>query len=665
MIKVLSRILSLGKILARIPRTGIETRIIISSPFVPLMGKGAAVEIKTQKEKRNSDLIIVGGRLGLFWPKWQKPPLTNFPIVMESYQGNPGKHLALQKAIQELLDKGVLEEVFDTQSPGFYGRLFLRPKPDGSWRKIIDLSGLNDYIWNPSFRMETVMGVQSGLRRGMWAASIDLTDAYYHLPIRKTFRKFFRVALMGRVFQFRAMPMGLNVAARVFTKVIAQMLKVLRQEGIMIHAYLDDWLIKAYDRQVLVSQVNRVLMLCDFLGLKINWEKSELVPSQDLEYLGVHFNLLEGIARVPCKRIGQLEELIHGIFRQGGDTARGWSSLIGKMSSMSGQIRLGQLHRRPVQRFLRQEWKQESQNWEDWIPANQEVKSHLMWWLDRNNTQVGVPLIPFLPSLTMHTDASLVGYGVAIGDYTLSGMWTPEESSMHSNNREMLAVIRGFQHFKDFVSHKQVLICSDNTTTVSTINRQGGTRSWALTNLAWELWDLVDSVQCQIWARFIPGRLNAQADWLSRGQQTIPTEWSLSDSVLQEVWKVWGVPRVDLFATHLNHKLPRFVSPFPHKEAWKVNAFSFQWGGDLLYAFPPWVIMQEVLQKLWDDQGEMILVAPTWSTRPWFPMLIQMSVKDPILLPLKRDLLIQEHSGKVHPNLASLMLQAWRLSGQH
>jgi ribonuclease HI len=584
---------------------------------------------------------------------------------MESYKNNPDKFQALGDSVQELVDKGVLEEVENHQSPGFYGRLFLRPKPDGSWRKIIDLSGLNDYICNPSFRMETVMGVQSGLRRGMWAASIDLTDAYYHVPIRTSFRKFFRVALMGRVFQFRAMPMGLNIAARVFTKIVSQLLKVVREEGIMIHAYLDDWLIKAYDRQLLVSQVHRVLGLCSFLGLKVNWDKSELTPSQDLEYLGVHFNLEEGMARVPLKRIGQLEEVIHGILRRGGATARVWSSLIGKMSSMAHQIKLGQLHRRPVQKFLRDGWSQESEDWEGWIPCNPEVKRQLMWWLDRTNTRSGVPLIPFVPSLTMYTDASSVGYGVAIGELTLSGEWSPAESAMHSNNREMLAVIRGFQHFQYLLGHRQILICSDNTTTVATINKQGGPRSWHLTRLAWELWDLVDQLQCHIWARFIPGVLNAEADWLSRGHQTIPSEWSISASALQDIWKVWGQPSVDLFATHLNFKLDKFVSPFHHQMAWKVNAFSFKWDAEFLYAFPPWVIMGEVLQKLWDDRGQMILVAPTWSTRPWFPMLLHMSLQDPIPLPLRRDLLVQEHSGKVHPNLASLNLQAWRLSGLH
>lgn len=154
-----------------------------------------------------------------------------------------------------------------------------------------------------------------------------------------------------------------------------------------------------------------------------------------------------------------------------------------------------------------------------------------------------------------------------------------------------------------------------------------------------------------------------QADWLSRGSQVISTEWSISQLALQPVWQKWGCPVIDLFATHLNFKLDKFVSPFPHQQAWEVNAFSIPWSQDLLYAFPPWIIMQEVLQKIRDDKAEIILIAPSWPNRAWYPLLIQMTVEDPLPLEQFLNLLVQPHSSRVHPNLQILGLKAWRLSG--
>ena len=186
----------------------------------------------------------VGGRLQQFWKVWkqkgaspyivellregltlefsQPPPLSKTPIFMDSYKGNPVKRLALKTALEELVQKNVLETVQDQNSPGFYGRLFITPKPDGRWRSIIDLSELNKFIVNPSFQMETSWSIQSSMRKGMWATSIDLKDAYFHIPVHKKFRKFMRIALFGQIFQFKAMPMGLNVSARVFTKVMGE-----------------------------------------------------------------------------------------------------------------------------------------------------------------------------------------------------------------------------------------------------------------------------------------------------------------------------------------------------------------------------------------------------------------------------------------------------------
>ena len=43
--------------------------------------------------------------------------------------------------------------------------------------------------------------------------------------------------------------------------------------------------------------------------------------------------------------------------------------------------------------------------------------------------------------------------------------------------------------------------------------------------------------------------------------------------------KNWFAPHVDLFATHLNHKLPLYASPVPHPKAWDIDALSINWMG--------------------------------------------------------------------------------------
>jgi len=47
-------------------------------------------------------------------------------------------HPQVHQEIQDLLQKGVLEEVKNPNSPGFYSRIFLVPKPGNKWRPVID-----------------------------------------------------------------------------------------------------------------------------------------------------------------------------------------------------------------------------------------------------------------------------------------------------------------------------------------------------------------------------------------------------------------------------------------------------------------------------------------------------------------------------------------------
>ena len=65
----------------------------------------------------------------------RRPPLLH--CLLELCSNNKASDLL--QAVKKLLDLRAIEEVEDTSSLGYYSRLFLVPKPDGSFRPIIDL----------------------------------------------------------------------------------------------------------------------------------------------------------------------------------------------------------------------------------------------------------------------------------------------------------------------------------------------------------------------------------------------------------------------------------------------------------------------------------------------------------------------------------------------
>ena len=53
----------------------------------------------------------------------------------------------------------------------------------------------------------------------------------------------------------------------------------------------------------------------------------------------------------------------------------------------------------------------------------------------------------------------------------------------------------------------------------------------------------------------------------------------------------WFTPHVDLFATHLNHKLPLYVSPVPDPNAWDIDALNINWTVLTAYAYTPMALL--------------------------------------------------------------------------
>ena len=115
-----------------------------------------------------------------------------------------------------------------------------------------------------------------------------------------------------------------------------------------------------------------------------------------------------------------------------------------------------------------------------------------------------------------------------------------------------------------------------------------------------------------------------------------------------------GTPEIDMFATLSNSHLPRFVSPIPEPRALAVDALSQDWQGRSMYMFPPFPLLNKVVQKLWSTQvAEVILVAPWWPSQSWFPHLLR--------LPYRRDLLSQQDQKYISDGKL-FHLHAWRLS---
>ena len=154
--------------------------------------------------------VVEALRVGYRIPFDRLPPLSERPLSLPAYSPQSIKGIALTQELQNLLRKGAVEPA--PQSPGFYSRLFLVQKASGSWRPIIDLSTLNDYITSSHFHMETPRSVLSSIRPGDWMISLNLQDAYLQVPVHHDSRRYLRFVVAGKSYQFRVLCFGLTTA---------------------------------------------------------------------------------------------------------------------------------------------------------------------------------------------------------------------------------------------------------------------------------------------------------------------------------------------------------------------------------------------------------------------------------------------------------------------
>ena len=603
-------------------------------------------------------------RSGFRLPWLADPPPLSFNPIPSRLPFSEEAQEVIDKEVHILVEKGAVS-LAPLPSPGFYGRIFVVPKNSGGFRPVLDLSVLNNYLQDIHFRMESPWSVREGMQKGDWASSLDLKDAYFHVQVHPRDRKYLRFTWRDLTYQFNVLPFGLSLAPWAFTRVTRELAMHFRSRGIRIRMYLDDWLILAQSREECASHTEEVVRTVQELGFCLNWEKSALLPAQRFTYLGMTFDTVLWKVFPTEERLQRLASLLSTLMASPSSSARKLYALLGQMESLAPILPLGHLHKRIFQRELAARWDQSTQDWEAKIPTSPWLNLSIAQWLNQTWLREGVPISRPHHDVELFTDASNIGWGAHVESLTAAGIWAPREQAWHINLLEMQAVLYAVQEFATFLSGKVVLLATDNTTVACYLNKEGGTRSRLLSELAESVLLLCQDLDIVLRARHVPGKMNILADQLSRPHCVLETEWTLAHFALEPVWEMWHKPLIDLFSTRYNHRLPTYVSPVPDPQAWAVDALSMSWKGLSAYAFPPWTILGKVLRKIRSDRPSIILIAPKWPAQAWYPDLLNLCHVPPLRLTLTGDRLLQPRSGIPHPNVQALHLHAWLLCSKN
>ncbi len=295
------------------------------------------------------------------------------------------------------------------------------------------------------------------------------------------------------------------------------------------------------------------------------------------------------------------------------------------------------------------------------VGISQQCRRSLSPWTDLAFLQAGVPLEQVSRHTVVTTDASSTGWGATCNGQAASGLWTGPRLLWHINCLELWAVHLALRQFRPLLLGKHVLVRTDNTAAVSYINRLGGIRSHRMSQLARHLLLWSHTQFKSLRAVHIPGQLNRAADALSR-QLTFPGEWRLHPETIRLIWSRFGEAQVDLFASPESSHCQLYFSLTEGPLG--TDALAHSWPRALRkYAFPPVSLLAQTLCKLREDEEQVLLVAPHWPTRTWFPELISLATAPPWRIPLRKDLLSQGLGTIWHPRPDLWNLHVWLLDG--
>ena len=123
------------------------------------------------------------------------------------------------------------------------------------------------------------------------------------------------------------------------------------------------------------------------------------------------------------------------------------------------------------------------------ITISSMILFHLNWWIDTNCFTLGTSIHPTDPNVFLFMDASYYRWGAHLELMRLSfhGRWLEDQSQLHINMLEMMAIRFALRKAIRFIHHSCILISTDNTTVVSYINKEGGTHS---PNQCIEVWEI-------------------------------------------------------------------------------------------------------------------------------------------------------------------------------
>ena len=276
--------------------------------------------------------LPVAGRLRHFLRNWEC--LTQDPQILKLVMGyripflslpaqtpyfpikfSPEERSIIDEEVTQMIQKGAIKEVSPSEDQ-LLSPIFVVPKKDSGFRPVINLKHLNSHVEYLHFKMEGLHLLKDLLKPVDVMCKLDLKDAYFSVPFQESSQQFVRFQWDHKIDQFLCLCFGLGPAPRIFTNLMKIPIAILRRLNMTLIIFLDDILLMATTEKELFQGRDTLIFLLKSLGFLINVKKSQLNPTQKIQFLGVNIDSIKMEASLPQEKLEKTDSQCQDILER-------------------------------------------------------------------------------------------------------------------------------------------------------------------------------------------------------------------------------------------------------------------------------------------------------------------------------------------------------------
>ena len=450
-------------------------------------------------------------------------------------------------------------------------------------------------------------------------ATFDIKSGYHHIDIHEAYTQYLGLCWDGLFYKFLVCPFGMAVSGVVFSKVLRELVRRWRSQGITIVLYIDDGILIANTASDLNSAVNTVRDDLKNSGFVVNAEKTHWEPASCLTWLGFQLDAANNIFIVPAEKMARLKAAIsRNLKYKTFSSARDISRTVGKICSL--------FHVYGSTVYILKKnctlWIADRSSWSYKLDLPETVIAELEFWLRNLGRMIRMPLERLHPEYThvVYSDASAFGCGAYIvgePDSSMFHAWTELEKASSSTWRETQAVYLFLSIHEDNFRNGKIKWYSDNQGVASVVHKGSMCRDLNLCATSILQVCLQNNIQLSI--NWVPRDENIEADALSKFIDS--DDWSIQSHIFKLLNTRHGPFTLDAFASNLTKQVPKFYSKFWCHGTAGVDAFAYNWHDENSWIVPPPKLIPTVIKHMKHCKARGILVVPRWQTSCYWPLL--------------------------------------------